>query len=108
MPRLRNSNARPDMVAYPHPSLVSRNARENVKSCLEPGCPPMGNLDRFMPGAVRWQHTSYFVPCSRNRVVVVQFYHRAARGDGFRSVNLYLVVVLSSGGRDCCDEQKRS
>jgi len=55
VPRLRNAEARADVIAHPLPAPIRLNAGEDVKAGLEPVVDALGDFNRFMLGVVGGQ-----------------------------------------------------
>ena len=53
IPFLRDRNTRPDVVAYPIPSITGTQRREDIKSALEPIVEAMGDLQGFVNRVMR-------------------------------------------------------
>src|SRR4029077_2522970 len=76
---------------------IGLDAREHVEAGLEPGGPPVGDLEGFVKGALG-AHDAVLGPSGAARGdVAVQFHHRAAGSERLRSIDLDLEVVLRAG-----------
>src|SRR5271156_206198 len=55
VPRLRNADARPNMIAHPLPAAIGLNASEDVEAGFEPIGDALRDFDSFMLGMVGGQ-----------------------------------------------------
>ncbi len=112
MPLWRNSKARPNVRADIIPSAAVACAGEDIEAGFEPIVEAVGDLDRLVPGVMRWQRAvDGFLRAFRSEVVV-QFDHCDAAWDCLRAIDLDLVIVLrlncrvNAEGRDENDENE--
>ncbi len=99
MPLLGDPEARTDVAPHPVPTVPVASTGEDVESRLKPGVETLCDLDGFMPGMICGQQAVNNFFLAHGCEVIMEFNHGHARGNGFRSINLDLIVVLSADGR---------
>jgi hypothetical protein len=96
------------MIAHPLPAVIVWDAGKNIKARLKPRCPSLSNFYGFVPSALRWQYAVHRIFRPGDGVVAVQLDHGTARGDGFGTVYLNFIIVLSSCGSTKDYEQREA
>src|SRR6266446_6222634 len=99
MPLGRNAKARANVRADEIQAAAIARAGEDVKAGFEPVVEAMGNFDRLVPGVIRGQCAVVSVLRSLRGEVIVQLDHGHAARNGFRAIDLDLVVALSPNQR---------
>ena len=99
MPFGRDAKARANMRADEIQAAAIARAGENVESGFEPAIETVGDFDRLVPGVIRGQRAVVSLFRALCGEVIVQLEHGHAALDGFRSVDLDLVVFLGPSER---------
>src|SRR5882762_781181 len=105
MPGIRNRHPRPNMIAHPHPPAIGLNRREDIEPSLKPAGKPVRDLQSLVLGVIGGKHTIDHGLGSLHGEVAMDLYHRVARRNQVRPVNLDLCVILgaprSGRAEDC-------
>ena len=99
MPLGRDAKARANMRADEIQAAAVARAGEDVESGFEPVIEAMGDFDRLVPGVIRGQRAVASLLRALRGEVIVQLDHGHAARDGFRAVDLDLVVFLGTSQR---------
>src|SRR5450631_1406597 len=94
MPRLRNAEARTNVIADPLPPAVGLNAGEDVEAGFEPAIDALRNFDGLMFRMVGGQYAILHRLASLGGEIRMQLDHGAGGRDGVRAINLNFVIVL--------------
>ena len=95
------------------PAAAIARAGEDVEAGFEPLVEAVRNLDRLMPGMMRWQSAVGGGLCALRGEIVMQLDHRNAARHGFRSIDLDFIIVLRANGCRCygdrgtCEKQSK-
>ena len=100
MPGLRNRHTRANVIANPHPPAIGLDGGEDVKASLKPTRKAVGDLQSFVFGVVRRQHTVDYNLGALYGEVAVDLDHGIGGGDKVGAVDLDFSVVLGAGRSD--------
>ncbi len=96
MPFGRDAKARANMRADEIQATATARAGEDVESGFKPIVEAVRDLDRLVPGVIRGQRAVVSLLRPLHGEVIVQLDHGDAARDGFRAVDLELVVILTT------------
>src|SRR5207245_251955 len=99
MPFGRYAKARANMRADEIQATATARAGEDVESGFEPIVEAVRDLDRLVPGVIRGQRAVVSLLRPFRGEVIVQLDYGDAALDGFRAVDLDLVVILTRSQR---------
>ncbi len=107
MPFGRDAKARANMRADEIQATANARAGEDVESGFKPIVEAVRDLDRLVPGVIRGQRAVVSLLRPFRGEVIVQLDHGDAARDGFRAVDLDLIVILSVDGKSREEENKQ-
>src|SRR6266705_5004184 len=99
MPFFRNAHARANVVAHPLDPISIALVGKDVKAGFKPIREAMGNLNGFVLGVVRGKNSILRGLAAVNREIAMQLDHGAVPHDRVVTIDLDLVIVLSTGPR---------
>src|SRR6266851_151155 len=98
-PFFRNAHARANVVAHPLDPISIALVGKDVKAGFKPIREAMGNLNGFVLGVVGGKNSILSGLAAVNREIAMQLDHGAVRRDRVVTIDLDLVIVLSTGPR---------